>query len=62
MIGTPIWSRLWDSDNQLRQPFTRLIEWYLERRPSAHDPLIVASFTVRAAAVIAAVEAALDVR
>jgi hypothetical protein len=60
MIGSPIWSRLWDEEGNLRQPFPVLIEWYLNRRPVSYDPLTVASFTVRAAAVVTAIEAALE--
>jgi hypothetical protein len=60
MLGTPVYARLWDEDGSLRRPFPSLIRWYMKRRPSFHDPLAVASFTVRVGAVITAIEDALE--
>ena len=60
MIGTPVYQRLWDSDGNLRRPFPRLVKWYLTKRPGGSDPLAVASFTVRVAAVVTAIEDALE--
>jgi hypothetical protein len=60
MIGTPVYNRLWDEDGKLREPFPRLVKWYLERRPGSNDPLAVASFTVRVASVVTAIEDALE--
>ena len=60
MIGAPIYQRLWDSEGNLRQPFLRLVEWYLTKRPRSSDPLAVAGFVVRSAAIVATLEEALN--
>lgn len=60
MIGSPVHARLWDSEGNLREPFARLVDWYLTRRPFHQDPMTVAAFVVRIAAMVSAIEAALE--
>jgi hypothetical protein len=59
MIGAPVYQRMWDEEGNLRQPFLWLIEWYLKDRPRTIDPLAVAGFICRIAAVVATLEEAL---